>query len=64
VVPATTPSSSASAAYSWPRAHYVKARVKVRQYPDSTLAVFHGPRLLTRYDADGRYLAQNLKCAA
>ena len=35
------------------RAHYVKARVKVRQYPDGTLAVFHGPRRLARYDADG-----------
>ena len=35
------------------RAHYVKARVKVRQYPDGTLAVFHGPRLVARYDADG-----------
>jgi hypothetical protein len=34
------------------RAHYVKARVKVRQYPDGTLAVFHGPRRLARYDAD------------
>jgi hypothetical protein len=36
------------------RAHYVKARVKVRQYPDGTLAVFHGPRRLCRYDADGQ----------
>ena len=35
------------------RAHYVKARVKVRQYPDGALAVFHGPRLVARYDADG-----------
>jgi len=35
------------------RAHYVKARVKVREYPDNTLAVFHGPRLLARYDAIG-----------
>ena len=26
------------------RAHYVKARVKVREYPDGSLAVFHGPR--------------------
>jgi len=31
------------------RPHYVKARVTVRQYPDGTLAVFHGPRLLARY---------------
>jgi transposase len=33
------------------RAHYVKARVKVRQYPDGTLAVFHGPRRIARYSA-------------
>ncbi len=26
------------------RAHYVKARVKVREYPDGALAVFHGPQ--------------------
>jgi transposase len=36
------------------RAHYVKARVKVREYPDGTLAVFHGPRRLARYDAQGQ----------
>jgi transposase len=36
------------------RPHYVKARVIVRQYPDDTLAVFHGPRLLARYDTDGQ----------
>jgi transposase len=39
------------------RAHYVKARVKVREYPDGTLAVFHGPRCLCRYDQDGRQIA-------
>jgi hypothetical protein len=38
------------------RAHYVKARVKVRDYPDRTLAIFHGPRCLARYDADGRQI--------
>jgi transposase len=36
------------------RAHYVKARVKVREYPDARLAVFHGPRCLCRYDAAGQ----------
>lgn len=47
------------------RAHYVKARVKVRQYPDATLAVFHGPRLLARYNADGKAIdAQTLRAAA
>jgi len=35
------------------RAHYVKARVKVREYPDGELAIFHGPRRLARYDRAG-----------
>src|SRR5215217_8669333 len=39
------------------RAHYVKARVKVREYPDGSLAVFHGPRCLCRYDAEGQQIA-------
>jgi hypothetical protein len=39
------------------RAHYVKARVKVREYPDGALAVFHGPRRLARYDAQGEEIA-------
>ena len=38
------------------RAHYVKARVKVRQYPDGTLAVFHGPRRLARYTSKGTWI--------
>jgi hypothetical protein len=38
------------------RAHYVKARVKVREYPDGTLAVFHGPRCLCLYDHVGRQI--------
>ena len=33
------------------RAHYVKARVKVHDYPDGTLAVFYGPRCLASYRA-------------
>ncbi|RWB93544.1 MAG: hypothetical protein EOS23_30760 [Mesorhizobium sp.] len=35
------------------RHHYVKARVKVRQYLDRALAVFYGPRAIARYQADG-----------
>ncbi len=35
------------------RRHFVKATVKVHEYPDGTLAVFHGPRCLGRYDKDG-----------
>jgi len=47
------------------RAHYVKAKVRVRRYPDGTLAIFHGPRLLARYDAAGQLSeATNLKAAA
>ncbi len=47
------------------RAHYVKAKVKVRRYPDGTLAVFHGPRLLQRYDPEGLPTpATTLKIAA
>jgi hypothetical protein len=30
------------------RAHYVKSSVKVREYLDGTLAVFHGPRRIAR----------------
>jgi hypothetical protein len=40
------------------RPHYVKANVKVREYPDGTLAVFHGPRRLARYSAQGEEIAQ------
>jgi len=36
------------------RFHYVKVRVRVHEYPDGTLAVFHGPRCLARYDAEGQ----------
>ena len=35
------------------RAHFVKARVKVRTYLDGTHAIFHGPRCLGRYDKQG-----------
>ncbi len=35
------------------RHHYVKARVRVHEYPDGALAVFHGPRRLARYAPGG-----------
>jgi len=35
------------------RRHLVKVTVQVHQYPDSTLAVFHGPRRLAGYRPDG-----------
>jgi transposase len=39
------------------RYHYVKATVRVHEYPDASLAVFHGPRCLARYNAMGELLA-------
>jgi transposase len=38
------------------RHHYVKARVRVHEYPDHSLAVFHGPRRLARYSAKGELI--------
>ena len=38
------------------RFHDVKVTVRVHAYPDGTLAVFHGPRCLARYHADGRLI--------
>jgi transposase len=35
------------------RHHFVKATVRIRQYPDGMLAVFHGPRRIARYMPDG-----------
>ena len=35
------------------RAHFVHSRVKVHQYPDGTLAIFHGRRCLGRYNSAG-----------
>ena len=40
------------------RPHFVKASVKVRQYPDGTHAVFHGPRCIGRYDSEGGELQE------
>lgn len=46
------------------RHHYVKAKVRVHEYPDGTLALFHGPRCLARYDAAGQPLADTNRAAA
>jgi transposase len=35
------------------RRHYVRATVRVHQYPDGSLAIFDGPRCLTRFDPKG-----------
>lgn len=38
------------------RAHYVRATVKVRRYQNGSHAIFHGPRCIGRYDANGTSL--------
>ena len=46
------------------RRHYVKARVRVHEYPDGTMAIFHGPRCLARYHADGQPIDSQTREAA
>ena len=36
------------------RHHYVRATVRVHQYPDGQLAIFDGPSCLARFDATGK----------
>ena len=45
------------------RAHYVRARVRVREYVDGSLAVLHGPRCLCRYDREGAEIATPTRCS-
>jgi transposase len=45
------------------RPHFVKANVRVHEYPDSRLAVFLGPHRLADYDADGATI-NTIKIAA
>ena len=46
------------------RHHYVKCKVRVHEYTDATLAIFHGPRCLARYHADGSPVITDQKAAA
>jgi hypothetical protein len=46
------------------RCHYVKAKVRVHEYPSGGCAVFHGPRCLARYDAQGKAVKVKLRRAA
>ena len=46
------------------RCHYVKTTVRVHAHPDGTLALFHGPRSLPRYSAQGNLLKATLRRAA
>jgi hypothetical protein len=36
------------------RPHFVRATVRIHEYPDGRLAVFHGPHRLADYDPDGK----------
>ncbi len=40
------------------RRHFVKAAVQVREYGDGSLAIYHGPRRLAGYDADGALIIE------
>jgi transposase len=46
------------------RHHYVKAKVRVHEYPDGRLAVFHGPRRLATFEANGSCKEENKSQAA
>jgi transposase len=45
------------------RPHFVRAKVRVHEYPDRTLAVFLGPHRLACYDAEGRPTADHALAA-
>lgn len=46
------------------RLHYVRVKVRVHRYPDGHMAVFHGPRCLSRYDEAGVMLEHEIQAAA
>ncbi|MDR2506877.1 MAG: ISNCY family transposase [Candidatus Accumulibacter sp.] len=46
------------------RCHYVKAKVAVLRRIEGTLAIYHGPRKLAEYEADGRIRPPRLKAVA
>ena len=46
------------------RHHFVKTQVRVHHYPDDTLAIFHGPREIGRYNQDGTPKQEERKIAA
>jgi hypothetical protein len=46
------------------RCHYIKAKVRVHEYQDGTLSLFHGPRKLVTFDHTGQPLETNQLKAA
>jgi len=45
------------------RPHFVRASVRVHEYPDGPLTVFWGPHRLAEYDAEGRIIQQEKRAA-
>ncbi len=43
------------------RHHWVKARVRVHEYPDGGLAIFHGPRRIADYGSDGTLITPSMQ---
>ena len=46
------------------RHHYVRATVRVHEYPGGPLAIFDGPRCLARFNADGQPVTPTMQEAA
>ena len=46
------------------RCHYVRVKVRVHRYLDGRLAIFHGPRKLAVYDAQGDLIDKKNQAAA
>ncbi len=46
------------------RCNYIRVKVRVHRYTDGTLSLFHGPRKLAEYDADGNIKVKGKKKAA
>ena len=45
------------------RPHFVRAKVRVHEYPGGRLAVFWGPHRLAEYDAEGRSIIRHALAA-
>ncbi len=46
------------------RRHSMKVKVRVHRYPDGRLALFHGPRGLAPFEAQGRLIPPKLQAVA
>ena len=46
------------------RMNFIKVRVRVHRYANQSLALFHGPRLLARYDKMGKFIEGSIAVAA